>query len=413
MEENNMYKKLPPFKWFVLQNFPFIEEDFDAITNYQLLCKVVEYLNRNIDKTNELGEQVEALTNWFENLDVQDEINNKLDDMAESGQLAEIINEQIFNELNTKVDNFIDETEENFKNVNQSIEELEKTELVVFGDSWTASDVTDSIWSERAGNVLNLNVNNFAVNGAGFVSPVSKLISTQVNNFRNSEINKNKVKYIVLLGGINDYRNSIAFDVLGNAIHNIIEDLQEECPNAKILYVSNCQYPRTRAQSNYWINLHNYLSTSDCISTLNLDNYIGVLLYNTANYFHLTQNGQKYMAQHIICALTGGELTPFRDQRIVEDDYIRLVINTQKIGNMAHNNILVYFKQAFTSDTLTLDSSELDFPYYDNTRTYSASTRPSQVFDYRIEQRNFIIASSEEFTEGYTAIFDCFTYLPI
>ena len=37
----NMFNHLPPFKWYVLQNFPFIEADFDAITNYQLLCTLV------------------------------------------------------------------------------------------------------------------------------------------------------------------------------------------------------------------------------------------------------------------------------------------------------------------------------------------------------------------------------------
>ena len=26
------YKNLSPFKWFVLENFPFIEADFDAFT---------------------------------------------------------------------------------------------------------------------------------------------------------------------------------------------------------------------------------------------------------------------------------------------------------------------------------------------------------------------------------------------
>lgn len=399
----NMFNKLPPFKWYVLQNFPFIEADFDAITNYQLLCKIVEYLNLNIDKTNELGEQVEALTNWFNNLDVQDEIDNKLDDMAESGQLAEIINEQIFEALNTRITNL--ETEVN---------NIKKTELVIFGDSWTAPSVTDAIWGNIVANNLNLNLHNYASNGAGFVSPVTNLISTQVTTFlSDNTYEKEKVKFIIILGGINDYKNSIGYDVLGNGIHNVIEDLQEECPNAKILYVSNCEAPRTRTQSNFWINVHNYLSTANSISTLNLDDFIGIALYNTSNYFHLTQNGQKFMSKLIISALTGGELTPFRDQRIVEDDYIRLVINTQKIGNMAHNNILVYFKQAFTSHTLNLESSDLDLPYYDNSRTLSNITRPVQTFDYRIEQRSFVIASNDEFTQGYTAIFDCFTYLPV
>lgn len=40
---------------------------------------------------NGLSEQVDILQNWFDNLDVQEEVNNKLDEMAESGQLADII----------------------------------------------------------------------------------------------------------------------------------------------------------------------------------------------------------------------------------------------------------------------------------------------------------------------------------
>lgn len=103
---NFNFKKLPPFKFFVLQNFPFIEADFDAITNYQLLCKVVEYLNKVIDENNRIGEQTENLTNafneledyvtnYFDNLDVQDEINNKLDEMAENGELADLVSQYL------------------------------------------------------------------------------------------------------------------------------------------------------------------------------------------------------------------------------------------------------------------------------------------------------------------------------
>lgn len=100
------YKNLCPFKWFVLQNFPFIEADFDAITNWQLFCKLGEEMNKIIEKVNQAGEQTENLTNafielqnyvndYFENLDIQTEINNKLDEMAEGGQLAEIIAQYI------------------------------------------------------------------------------------------------------------------------------------------------------------------------------------------------------------------------------------------------------------------------------------------------------------------------------
>ena len=82
---------MTPFKWFVLENFPFIENDFDAINNYHLFSKVVEYLNKTIDNVNELGQLVEEFSNYFDNLDVQEEINNKLDEMAEDGTFTTLI----------------------------------------------------------------------------------------------------------------------------------------------------------------------------------------------------------------------------------------------------------------------------------------------------------------------------------
>lgn len=96
------YKNLTPFKWFVLENFPFIEADFDALTEWQLFCKLGKEINKIIDSQNIVGEQAENLTNafnnlknyvdnYFDNLDVQDEINNKLNEMAESGELERII----------------------------------------------------------------------------------------------------------------------------------------------------------------------------------------------------------------------------------------------------------------------------------------------------------------------------------
>lgn len=91
-----------PFRGWVLQNFPFIEADFDAITNYQLWCKVVEYINKIayneelledsndelIDAFNNLKTYVET---YLENLDVQGYVDNKLDEMAEDGTLEEIM----------------------------------------------------------------------------------------------------------------------------------------------------------------------------------------------------------------------------------------------------------------------------------------------------------------------------------
>lgn len=97
MEKNTnfIYKNLSPFKWFVLENFPFLEADYDALTDWQLFCKLGKEINKIINSENILGTQVETLTNYvknyFDNLNVQEEINNKLNEMVIDGTLQEII----------------------------------------------------------------------------------------------------------------------------------------------------------------------------------------------------------------------------------------------------------------------------------------------------------------------------------
>lgn len=101
-KDEKKFIRLTPFKMQVIQSFPFIDADFDALTNYELLCKVVDYLNVTVENVNLLNDNFEDLKNafnslknyidnYFDNLDVQEEINNKLDEMAESGELTDII----------------------------------------------------------------------------------------------------------------------------------------------------------------------------------------------------------------------------------------------------------------------------------------------------------------------------------
>ena len=95
-------EKLSPFKYYIMTSFPYIEEDFDALTNYELFCKVTEYLNdiltsqnNVIDNFNEINadwlETKAYIDDYFDNLDVQEEIDNKLDEMATDGSLSDLI----------------------------------------------------------------------------------------------------------------------------------------------------------------------------------------------------------------------------------------------------------------------------------------------------------------------------------
>ena len=116
------FNSLSPFKWFVLNNFPFIDADFDAMTEWQLFQKIGEWINKIIDSQNTVGTEMEKVVsayrelynyvdNYFKNLDVQDEINNKLNEMAESGELTELIKnyvDPIFNEFSENINNEVD-----------------------------------------------------------------------------------------------------------------------------------------------------------------------------------------------------------------------------------------------------------------------------------------------------------------
>lgn len=89
--DENANKKLTPFKRFVLESFPWIDANFDAMTNYELMGKVVEYLNKTIESQNNVLDNFESIYNYFNTLDVQEEINNKIDEMVEDGSFSRII----------------------------------------------------------------------------------------------------------------------------------------------------------------------------------------------------------------------------------------------------------------------------------------------------------------------------------
>ena len=171
---NKPYKPIPPFKGMVLQNFPFIEEDFDAITNYELLCKVVEYLKLVIANEKIVEENVTNLynafvelknyvDNYFDSTDFQALVNNKLDEMATDGTLANLLN----NSLNI-VTTFETETEmlNNVSNLvdGLKVKTLGKTSVNDGGGAYfiisdTSSnpsiDLNNGLYANYVNNVLN------------------------------------------------------------------------------------------------------------------------------------------------------------------------------------------------------------------------------------------------------------------
>ena len=86
---------LPPFKAFLASNIPSVYDN--TLSYYDELTKLIAYIEELVPVVNEntagLAALKEYVEHYFDNLDVQEEINNKLDEMAEGGQLAAIIAE--------------------------------------------------------------------------------------------------------------------------------------------------------------------------------------------------------------------------------------------------------------------------------------------------------------------------------
>lgn len=110
--------------------------DFNAHTIQELICQVFTKVNEIINIVNNYTNLIKAILDWIKKEGLEQAVKEELDRMVQDGTLAEIINEKIFSDLNTKIDNIntslgnkIEEVEQNINdNVMPEIEEnKEKT----------------------------------------------------------------------------------------------------------------------------------------------------------------------------------------------------------------------------------------------------------------------------------------------
>lgn len=105
--EMSNYKTLQPFRYWCQKVLPLVYDD--SLSYYEMLCKVIDYLNKtmedvetlHVDVTNlhkSYAELQSYVNNYFSSLDVQEEINKKLDDMASKGELTDLL----FNAITTQ-----------------------------------------------------------------------------------------------------------------------------------------------------------------------------------------------------------------------------------------------------------------------------------------------------------------------
>lgn len=131
------YNKIPLLNICSLNNFPFIEADFDAVTYYQLLCKIVKAVNSTIELTNNLLDEYEEMEEEYNRLiALVNELQTRLDTIQE--ELTEYIDlksaetkAELEAEINSLATELRSEVAEAIQLVNTTLQEFraEVTEL--------------------------------------------------------------------------------------------------------------------------------------------------------------------------------------------------------------------------------------------------------------------------------------------
>lgn len=199
MVENN-YKPLKPFKGWVLENFPFMENDFDALTNYQVFCKIIEYINNIIVDVTAIEDSIDDVIKLVN--DIKAYVDEYLEDITDVKEEIEAINESI-QSINTKVN----------KNSSDIVELKNYTDNLV-SDTFTTLknyiDLHDEELNDRIDNI-EIGAINVYDPTTGEYSPLQVVLNNLYNMTNKDGINAGEFDALELTATGFDSKNLTAY----------------------------------------------------------------------------------------------------------------------------------------------------------------------------------------------------------
>lgn len=200
--------KIESFRFWCQKVLPLVYDE--SLSYYELLCKMTTYLNNTIQAVNENTEDTAQMrteitqfenfiNNYFDNLDVQEEINNKLDSMAESGELTNLMKpyiDSLFDDISTQVNTI----ETNVNLANKRIDNI-----IALPDGSTTADAelidirtsSNGITYPSAGAAVRTQVSELYDHGV-FCQMDSDFISNCSNLFINKSYGSDPSGYVIV-----------------------------------------------------------------------------------------------------------------------------------------------------------------------------------------------------------------------
>ena len=266
---------LKPFRFWCQKVLPLVYDD--SLSYYELLCKVIDYLNKTIENVNELGENFDELQqmfntlkqyvdNYFKNLDVQEEINKKLDEMVSDGTILKIFSTLV---PYVMVDWFKDATD---------------TEKILSAIEYCLSNnIHKLVFNERIYTITQLKditikvPSNLTLDGNNCTITISDNVETEYFNLFGNDVNT-KVENIYFKNfnfNLNGNNNLITDVTKRNNPQASIKFLNPECSNINI---ENCNFTNCSGLHFVYIN-----GEKGTVKNCNFSECGGSIIGNTAN----------------------------------------------------------------------------------------------------------------------------------
>lgn len=358
-------------------SFPFLEKTFDDIDEYAILARIQKAMNEvitnnnilndnfnelNTTLTNNFDELKNYVNDYFKNLDVQDEIDNKLQQMANDGSLQPFmdnlitsINQQIQNQNNkiNDIASMINVNTTTPKVVDSTEEMTDTSKIYVLSTNGNWYYYSNNSW--KSGGVYNaqaIGINQITTYNTNFFDnlasiPISNWIPGKVFNVNSGDVQTYpgslNETYIEIPSGYDkvifakpDKYSHIFFYDEEKTYISYIDDAHDiniySIPeNAKFYRIS------------YWIKQFNYLPY-DCINFDLYNSTNNTYLYNSFNYMNLLNSNMNLKNSQInVPAIR--TLIKYNTQNSIVNiiDNFNIKIDSPKTSNINFIGFAVYY----------------------------------------------------------------------
>lgn len=195
-------------------------------------------------------------------------------------------------------------------------------ELIFIGDSWSTN--FSGALPTQVGRRLNCAVHSYAVSGTGFIQGERNFVAQANSAVADTSVNADRVKYIIMLGGSNDWsHDNTADSTLAQFINQAATVLLAKFKRATIHVFFNTRW---KYNDTVWSKLNGQIRVWDRVTQqCGYNNYPVIchpesMCWLAKSFFqedlvHPTEIAARYFAQYLAMSVTGGQMSIDRTNR--------------------------------------------------------------------------------------------------